>query len=322
MEYIIDHDKKLKQEITEMFTDYFSRRDYVITPPIPLVTEDKSVLFTNATIIPWKRYVLGEAIPKEGVYMNQPCLRLHAINDPLQIGVNYETSFNRFLGYFNMVGLLTNPENGEKLSGEVINLLVKGYKIPTERIKVLSSKKDSFIKTLEGRVNIEYDTKQESFYHWNYGIENVYGRGATFCLRQDDGQFKEIGQIIKIRNSEGVETFEFGFGIETFLSRLQSRYDYSAWTIYHCLPSEYRFKTLLDLTSCLGATSTIDPELITIKHNKEIERIAKRIALAERVFNIPPTILEDAMNKFINIEFDQDNKAYIHSSLDNARNSI
>lgn len=322
MEDIINPDKRIKQEITDTFIDYFSSRDYDITPSVPFVTDDKSVLFTNSTIIPWKKYALGEAIPKEGVCMKQPCLRLHALNDPLQIGVNYETSFNRFLGYFNMVGLLTKPENGDKLADEVVKLLVEEYKISPERIKVLSSRKDNFIKTLESRVCIEYDTKQESFYHWDYGMENVYGHGATFCLRQDDGNFKEIGQIIKIRDSEGVETFEFGFGVETFLSRLQSRQDYSAWAIYHCLPGEYRFKTLLDLTSCLGVTSTINPELITGKHNKEIGRLAKRIVLAERVFNISPVILEDAINKFISIEFNQDARDYVHSSLDNAGKSI
>jgi hypothetical protein len=322
MEEAINRDKKAKQDIADTFIDYFSSQGYVVTSPVQFITDDKSVLFTNATIIPWKRYVLGEAIPKEGVCMQQPCLRLHTLNDPIQTGVNYETSFNRFLGYFNMVGLLTKPENGERLAEEVMRLLVEGYNITKERISVLSSKKDNLIKTLEGKVNIEYDTKKESFYHWDYGINGIHGRGATFCLRQEDGKLREIGQIIKINGSDSLETFEFGFGIETFLSRAQSRQDYSAWTIYHCLPSEYRFKTLLDLTSCLGVTSTISPDLITSKHNKEILRLAKRIALAEKVFNISPEILEESINKFINTEFNQDTREYVHSNLNKAREEI
>lgn len=263
MEELVNLDKKTKQSIVDTFLNYFSNQGYEIDQPAPLVTEDKSVLFTNATIIPWKKYVLNELIPKEGICMKQPCLRLHALSDPIQKGINYETSFVRFLGYFNMVGLITELKNGEKVASDILNLLTNSYNIRRKSIKVMSSKKDVFIRTLEGKVSIEYDTKQESFYRWDYGIKGVCGSGATFCLKQQDGTFKEIGQLIKIKNSDDKEIFEFGFGIETFLSRLQSRKDYSAWTIFHCLPEEYRFKTLLDLTSCLGATSSINPDLLT-----------------------------------------------------------
>ncbi len=178
------------------------------------------------------------------------------------------------------------------------------------------------IRILKFKVNIDYDTKQESFYHWDYGIRGVYGRGATFCLKQKDETFKEIGQLIKIKSLGGRETFEFGFGVETFLSRLQSRQDYSAWTIFHCLPNECRFKTLLDLTSCLGVASTIDPSLMISKHRKEIMRIAKKIAYAERVFDIPKGTLEDSINKFINVEFNYYSEDYITDKLNNARGLI
>jgi len=208
------------------------------------------------------------------------------------------------------------------VADDVLKLLTEHYNISKDNLRVMSSKAHDFIRTLEGKVSIDYETKQKSFYHWDYGMDGVYGCGTTFCLKQKDETFKEIGQLIKIRNSEGLETFEFGFGVETFLSRLQSRSDYSAWAIYHCLPSEYRFKTILDLASCLGATSTINPELITIKHNKEIGRLAKRIALAERVFNIPHLILEDAINKFIKTEFNYDSGDYISEKIKYARELI
>lgn len=322
MEETIERDKRIKQRVSDTFLNYFANQGYVKTPSVPFITEDKSILFTNATIIPWKKYILREALFGEGVCMKQPCLRLHALSDPIQRGVEYETSFVRFLGYFNMLGLLTKPENGEKASGDIIKLLIEQYNIPKEKIRVMSSKKDDFIKSLDGIVDIEYDTKQESFYHWDYGITGVYGRGATFCLRQKDDAFREIGQLIRIESPNSQGFFEFGFGIETFLSRLESRQDYSAWTIFHCLPNEYRFKTLLDLTSCFGATSAIDPELLGNKHRKEIKRLAKRIVHAERVFKIPEGLLEDSINKFINLEFNHNPKSYVHEQLNEARKEI
>src|SRR3989344_9151385 len=104
MEELANCDQKTKQIIVDTFLNYFSNQGYMVDQSVPFVTEDNSVLFTNATIIPWKKYVLSETIPGEGVCMKQPCLRLHALNDSIQKGIDYETSFVRFLGYFNMLG--------------------------------------------------------------------------------------------------------------------------------------------------------------------------------------------------------------------------
>ncbi|MDK2907885.1 MAG: alanyl-tRNA synthetase [Candidatus Woesearchaeota archaeon] len=184
MEKTLEYDKKIKHQISDTFLNYFSDKGYLETYPVPLITEDKSVLFTNATIIPWKKYILGEKIPREGVCMNQPCLRLHVLSDPIQRGIEYETSFSRFLGYFNMLGLLTKPENGEKVANDITKLLTEQYAIPKERIKVLSSKKDDFTKPLEGIVKIEYDTKQDSFYHWSYGTKGFLEKEQLFVYNK------------------------------------------------------------------------------------------------------------------------------------------
>ncbi|MDK2907884.1 MAG: hypothetical protein PWQ87_342 [Candidatus Woesearchaeota archaeon] len=128
--------------------------------------------------------------------------------------------------------------------------------------------------------------------------------------------------MIKINGSNDREAFEFGFGIETFLSRLESRQNYSAWTIFHCVPEEYRFKTFLDLTSCFGASISINPSLITRKHRKEIIRLAKRIVYIEKMLNIPTNDLEDSINKFINVEFNLDLRESVTERLNHARELI
>lgn len=314
--------KKKKRKIEDLFLTYFQNKNYHLSKQVPLVTDDKSVLFTNATIIPWKRYLLGAPIPKEGLCMKQSCLRLHVLNDNIIEDAYYETSFNRFLGYFNMIGILTHSENRENVIDDLFNLFSNYYHIPLDDINILASSKDSFVEGLEKKFNVKYDTESDSFYSWVYGMNGVYGKGATFCLKQKSGKFKEIGQLIKIVNSNGFEFYEAGFGIETFLSRLESRRDYSAWTIFHCVPENFRFKTLLDLASCFGASLSICPELIGKKHTREIKRLARRIAYAEKIYQIPTKILEDAINKFINLEFNLDLKESVSQKLDYARELI
>lgn len=61
---------------------------------------------------------------------------------------------------------------------------------------------------------------------------------------------------------------------------------------------------------------------MTTKHKKEIVRIAKRIAHAEKIFDIPKGHLENSINKFINIEFNYDLRDYINNELNRARNLI
>ena len=78
----------------------------------------------------------------------------------------------------------------------------------------------------------------------------------------------------------------------------------------------------MDLTSCLGATSTIDSSLLTMKHRKEIVRLAKRIAYAERIFDIPNGLLEYSINRFINTEFNYDSGDYVSDKLNHARKLI
>lgn len=311
---------KEKRNLHEIFLSYFENKGYQFNEPVPLVTNDQSVLFTNATIIPWKKYLLGEQMLNKGLCMGQPCLRLHVLNDSINKDISNETSFNRFLGYFSMLGLLTPSMNNDNIANDLVDLFVNYYHIPIENIKVLASAKDSFVKSLEVRVNVNYDTEKDAFYHWTYGMEEVSGKGATFCLKQRNGEFKEIGQLIEITTPHGETFFEAGFGIETFLSRLQSRKDYSAWTIFHCVPEQYRFKTFLDLTSCFGTALSVDSDLVTRKHKKEIVRLARRIVHTGNLLNISIEDLEDSIDKFINVEFDLDLKDFVSQTLNHARN--
>ncbi len=303
MENIYELTEKRKKIIQD-YVGFFQRRGYHPKSPVDFITADTSVLFTNSTINPWKKYAYSEPISNQGIFVNhqQPCLRLHSLTEELTPQVSTERESKRLLGYFNMLGILCEKEMADSLPLDALNLLTNIYKVPMEDISIFVSNENDFINTLEGKVKIVRGTEKRG-YTWKYGKNyELFGEGAKIRLLQRDGSFASIGQIIKV-NSPHKTTFEFGFGVETFLSTLESRKDYSAWTIYHHLPEEYRFKTLLDLTSCFGTACTIDSNLLSRKHRKEIVRLARRIVRSEKIFEIPPGVLEDSINKFIKVEF-------------------
>lgn len=315
---------KEKKKIRQEYINFFQRLGYHSEPPVSFITQDSSLLFTNATIVPWKKYASYGQIPNKGVFVNphQPCLRLHVLEDKLESSSILETRSQRLLGYFNMVGVLCEEEKANSLPLDVLSLLTDSYRTPLEKIRIFVSEENDFINSLDGKVKIMRGTEAKEEYNWTYGNNcEMSGVGAKIRLLQRDGGFVSVGQIIKI-NSKNKVTFEFGFGVETFLSRSRSEPDYNVWTISHCLPEKYRFKTLLDLTSCFGAACTIDPNQLTRKHRKEIVRLARRIILAEKLFNIPQGLIEDSVNKFINIEFNYNAENHVKDILKHARDLI
>jgi hypothetical protein len=312
---------RLRNKFVQDYIIFFTRRGYTPSSPVELTSSDDSVLFTNSTIVPWKNYSLSEPIPRQGVFANpyQPCLRLHCLTDALIPDAAKEKRPRRLLGYFNMLGVLCEQETAERLPNDVLDLLINTYRIPQDKIGVFISSTNDFVGSIDERVRIIKGEQADSEYKWTYGKDfPLFGEGAKIKLLQNNGEFLSFGQIIKISSPQKI-TFEFGFGIETLFATMESRKDYSPWTVYHCLPRELRFKTLLDIASCFGATATIDEARMNIKHRKEIVRLARRIVKSEKIFGISEGFLEAGINKFINLEYKRDARDYVNKKLEHAR---
>ena len=299
---------EIKKTISNLFLEYFSQKNYTFHPEANLITSDKSLLFTNSAIIPLKKYIRENNIPENGFYLKQPCLRLHGLTDPLTKSMAQERNFERFLGYFNMMGILVNKNKKNEIQSNILELLLDKYNIPESEIKVFAPENVEFIREIDKNLNVEYGSKDKSFYSWNYGEENLSGIGVTFSLLQKNKKFEEIGQIIQIKNNGKISGYEFGFGIETFLSRKNKDNSYNAWTISHCVPEKYKFKTALDFFSCLGTMCMINPALMNRKHRKEIRRLSNKIIKLENLFEIPLGQIDSYINKFINLEFNDFSK--------------
>lgn len=286
-----------------LFLDYFNKEGFQYTSEVPLITEDKSLLFTNSTIIPWKKYLTGKTPPLQGLYMSQKCLRTHSLKEEISPEMINERSFGRFLGYFNMVGLLINPNSINQLQKQIYQLLCDEYEISPDRIKLFTDSKVDFLGDLEKVLTIENDTMDPSYYYWSYGLNNVEGKGVTFSLKQDEGNFEDVGQLIQIKNLDEVVAYEFALGLEVFTSKRISNKTYSNWNVGNVTPKDFRFKAYLEAISTFGAALSIPRELIEKRHKKEIQRLGKRLIDLEDFFQIPCKITEDTLNSFSLVEF-------------------
>ena len=306
--------------VEKTFLDFFKRHGYLFTPSASLITADETLLFTNDTITPWKHYMLNENTPLPGVCMTQPCVRLQGLRDTLTEENKDERKFERFLGYFNSLGIFAAPSEKEALQNLVVDLFTSEYGISHKEIKIFASQTMNFLDRLDGRITVERDTRLQKYYQWKYGLEGVCGSGATIGLLQKSGEFLEIGQIIEVRKQGKVAGYEFGFGRETFLARKHKSEKYDAWTITHCVPDELRFKTLLDVYSCFGAVCTIPEELFTRSHIAARTRLARAVAKLEDIFDVAPELTNIALNTFVDAEFQIPAESRISQELSKARN--
>lgn len=210
---------ELRKEVGDTFSNYFRSKSYFETSPAPLVSvQDESVLFTGATISVVKDILINQTYPKgsNGLFVLQECLRTNADkylfkDDWIPYGQMY----------FNMASILSKPGRKIEVITEAIDHLVNNIGIEPERVKIRSTTKMGVIPTevLRG-TQTEYDTKDEKYYNWGYGIRGVNGTGLTICIfNPTTKKWFEIGNIVTIFDQSGKELgTEFGYGFEFFLA--------------------------------------------------------------------------------------------------------
>lgn len=199
------------------FSDFYGQQhDYVNVQEYPILANyDDTVIFTGATITPFMPRLINGNYPN--LFLTQPCLRTNNVGHAYD-----EEKVPEYMSYFTMCGTLSPPERRIETINNAYSLLTDVYKILPKDIIVRSSTRDTDLTDgLKKKVLVEEDTKPDSYYDWKYGREEICGRGITFAVRGGDRvDFRDIGNIVVIEKDGSVAGYEFGFGIETLLSRI------------------------------------------------------------------------------------------------------
>lgn len=209
--------KKIYQE----FLDYFKSNGYYFHDAEPLIpTSDKTLAFTNATIVPLKKF-FSKSYKKPGFVIFQPCLRLWNIKNDNFVG--------NFTSFFRMVSILVHPEvEFINVQNEISNYLKNILKIPEGQIIIHSNKTtNDLVGAWLEKYEIVYNQFDNKFYKWNYGFNNIKGRGVTFFIKTGNKP-RELGNFVEIRDKEKVIGYEFGFGVEScagIINGLENNFD-------------------------------------------------------------------------------------------------
>lgn len=194
---------------------------------------DKSVYFTGATITVYKDQVEQSAQSGEvdNLFSYQPCLRLQSLKSI------FDESAPEFYGYFNMVGGILSPA----AEPAVIMALSSAFgELSDGRMLMKVSKQETpFYEIFSEGFQLEFDSHRPKYYRWVFGTDTFYGRGTTISLISKSDHVTDVGNFVRIYNSEGKHfASEIGFGVEIIASSvLDTDVKWNGY-LYHHLAKE------------------------------------------------------------------------------------
>jgi len=150
------------QEIRKTFLDFFESKKHGIVPSAPMVLkDDPTLMFTNAGMVPFKEYFLGNADPKhKRIADSQKCLRVSGKHNDLD-----EVGKDTY--HHTMFEMLGNWSFGDYFKEEAINwaweLLTEVFKIDKDRI---------YVTVFEGDKTDGLERDQEAYDFWKPLIDD------------------------------------------------------------------------------------------------------------------------------------------------------
>lgn len=172
----------------QFIRDTFSRfwetapRNHILIPPIPLIPDDQTTLFTSAGMQPLIPYLIGKIHPLgKRLYNIQPCFRSQDIEE---VGDNRHTTFFEMLGNWSL-GDYYKKEQLEWVYG----LFTKELGLPQEKLCV---------SVFEGNRDVPKDVESATIWK-KLGIpENrirYYGVGQNWWSRSSTPDQMPVGEI-------------------------------------------------------------------------------------------------------------------------------
>lgn len=208
--------------IRTQFVSHFSEQGFIQVPAEPLIPQkDKTVLYSNATITPIKEHLLAGQKPENGWVIDQPCLRIQNLSRYSDSQFDPE-----YMSFFHMVGVYVAKKDCNFI-GSILRVLdVLG--LSKDRLEIHGCHRDTDLldafTDLEPSIVRRQYQQDEGYFDWKYDMPGYRGRGVHIMIVQDRGPALSVGQLVEIRNCDEVIGYEFGFGVETFLARLNQEH--------------------------------------------------------------------------------------------------
>lgn len=240
-------------DIKAEIVDFHRKRGFRILKSFPLVSNDPTVMFVNATITPFKHWFTNPDINPQNCALFQKCFRMGGAKELEFVGANpyYHT-------YFDMFGSVIFDMNHTEAIEYLLALLnVLGFEkkrlyftIPND-----SEFRHGFIVNSVDCANVFTLEKNDAFWQeWEFGNPGPVGRGITViysrsevrvrCIEQmikDPEQFVEMLNLIYVyaqKTKGGTilpivhQGFDLGVGIERLAAAIQGCNNYQIDSIY------------------------------------------------------------------------------------------
>ncbi|MDN3595363.1 alanine--tRNA ligase [Zunongwangia endophytica] len=211
------------QEIRKSFLEFFKAKSHSIVPSAPMVLKnDPSLMFTNAGMVQFKEFFLGNSVPKNTrVTDSQKCLRVSGKHNDLE-EVGHDTY------HHTMFEMLGNWSFGDYFKEEAINwsweLLTQKFNIDKESLYVSvfeGSKEDGvgldtealeFWKKIVPEDRIIYGNKKDNF--WEMGDQGPCGPCSEIHvdIRSAEEKAKKSGrELVNADHPQVVEIWNLVF---------------------------------------------------------------------------------------------------------------
>ena len=284
-----------------VFFDYAKKNHFNLRNELPVVApkEDSSLDFTNSTIVNFKQDIFNNNV--HNCATRQKCLRLH--NMPKILNQDFHVEW---LSYFNMLGMITRPEDKQFVNRILLGLLIDNYKIPKENILLMVNRahKDLYAGLPDDM--LVYDTHDKSYYDWTYHMENIYGEGLTFAIETKDKSIIDVGNLIQIKNADKTLAYEIAYGTECLYWAMNNKNTvFDSYAIFN--DYSYNDKNLVKVIDTLFSICAITSENIAVNnktsHGQILKKLYKNFVFLSEQGGFSDRYLLELIQKLVKTEF-------------------
>lgn len=209
--------------LKRIFLEYHQAKGFKIYDSFPLVINDPTVLFTNATITPFKTMFTG-AVRRDNYALVQKCLRLGGAGGSLETA----RENTNYTSLFEMIGSGLFDVSKDDAVDYLVELL-RTLGLPQERLVFTTLHDIGFDSALEragvaSHQIILFDGANESVHHeWSFGEGDLHGCGVTvrylpdrFSTTVPEQAIQVLSQCIEIGRLVHIDGVVCGSSVESF----------------------------------------------------------------------------------------------------------